>query len=297
MDVKNLVMAVVGMVLAAVMIGGALLPSVASALVVSGDPITYYNNSGQAYKLAVPGDVLEGSRSSVDGANVDTWKLNNEPIIGFVDSTSWTSLIFSDGMYGQIFNSNNNSLAVIYDIVDNDQSPRYVSYVKLTFMEDTIEVNATLGGVENTYSWAYSWAYIPCESNDGVLIANAGPNNAYVSKDTFVVLAGFYSTGNIDRFYYSNNKPDLSIIGAGSGSYTKTYNLVEGTTDVYNLGVSVSITDGGNVEEFAPYQILVPYKIAGHADSGAAYSLFGALPIIVIAGLVMAGVYVFISRK
>lgn len=298
MEKNNLTMGIIGAMICIILLGGLLMPAVSSALVISGDPTTYYNDSGQAYRPAKSGDVLIGTRTVADDVNVDTWTLNGEPITGFLTSgAAWTSLIFSDGMYGKIFNSTNTSMAEIYDIIGNNTTPKYVTGVTLRFTTDTIEVTAIIGGNSVSYSWAYTWAYIPCPSEDGVLIASAGPSNAYVLEDTFLVVAGFYSTGEIDRFYYSNDSPDLTIIGDGSGTIDKSYTPVEGTTDIYNLDVKITVTDGASNEEFGPFQILVPYKIDGHKDSGAAYSMIAILPIIAIVSVLIAAIYVFIGRK
>lgn len=298
MKINNIIMGVLGVVICAIVISGAFLPAVASALVTSGDPISYYNDGGQAYRPAEQGDIIVGSREIVDDVNVDTWTLNGEVIKSFAEQgAQWTSLIFSDGAYGRIYNSSNTSLAGLYDISQNSQIPYYLTGITMEFTANTIEISATSGSTVNTFSWAYTWAYIPCPSNDGVLIANAGPTNAYVLKDTFLVVGGLYSTGEIARFYYSNNSPMLTIVGEGSGTIEKTYNRVDGTTDIYNLNVNISVTDGISTEDFGPYQILVPYKVDGHKDSGPIYAMYSVLPIIAIVGLVMAGIYIFISRK
>jgi hypothetical protein len=114
-----------------------------------------------------------------------------------------------------------------------------------------------------------------------------------VSSYKDIVALGAYTSGDNDTMYRLVNGV-LTIGGAFDHSFNVETSLYEGTTDIYKID-NLTITIGG--ESFTPYYVLVPVEVSGHATSGATYTILSVVPIVVVAGLIMAGIYVFISRK
>lgn len=305
MDVKNLVMAVVGMVLAVVMVGGAFLPSVASALVVSGDPVEYTNTGNFIFREAQDGDVLEITRTIVGDVKTDNVTLNGV-VVGGTTSNEWDNVLLSDGAYVRKVGTSGGTITNAYIMGDTVTPNPFLGFsdggkVKVEFNNGTITgyKSNESGEYIDYFTASYTWAYVASPDGEGshYVSENGQNSNAYVNIDSRVVLCGEYSTGELDTMYYYHNGEMVVYSSGLTATLDKRLELVEGTTDVYKIRPLVTVTNGTITEVFEPYRYLVPLTVEGHKDSGVIYSLMGVLPIVVVAGLIMAGIYVFISRK
>jgi hypothetical protein len=117
--------------------------------------------------------------------------------------------------------------------------------------------------------------------------------------------AGSFTVGEeTHRGLITQTKYGIESYFAGDPNWTVTLEfgtptLKEGTTDLYDgLEPKFVITDGdGNTAEYQPYRSFVLNEAKGHASAGAAYSLLGALPIIVIVSLVLAATAAIVSKR
>lgn len=295
MDVKNLVMGVIALSLGAIMIAGAFLPSVASALIVSGDQIEYENaqdvNAPQHYSRLNSYDV-----SITVTANDYTVIANGVDIVKQVGGQQ--PIIMSDSMVCLMSAVASPALVITTIFVDDD---RLINTPTGTATNIDISFNGgrwTYTEGDTTYSGTYSWVF--GVDPDGEYVTVAGNRAFYANSSTInkdVVYCGYYDTGTLDTGYYTYYDGRL-VTTKYDGELTRSVTTVDGTTDIVNVSNTVvTVTDGSTTEEFTPYRCLVKEVAEGHKDSGPMYALMGALPIVVVAGLVMAGIYVFISRK
>lgn len=294
MDVKNIVMAVVGMVLAAIMIGGALLPSVASALVVSGDSIEITNAQQNGYPHRY--SEVDELELVITVTSDDFEIILNDKVI---EKTSGTQpMVFSNSMYVELSRDSNSNITLFFTLDDLSNS--------LTITQNTIGVTTCVFNdgvwtlspydgeeISGTYDWVITFDEM------GEYIAHIGSSLVYCNsfkKD--IVLCGSYNTGELDTGYYCY-KDGILVSNLGySSELSYDMALANGTTDIYEVSnIECTFSDGTTSESFQPYRYLVKESVDGHADSGPAYALIGVLPIVAIAGLVMAGIYFFISRK
>lgn len=302
MDVKNFVMAVVGMVLAAVMIGGALLPSVASAV---DDERTIYNN-GENLRYS---ELFSGS-SSISDLNITL----------YVSSFTNDELkITNNGVESTINPANYQGTLIMCDQLNIRWDPGNGN-VRLSSASDPLNIltqNALVapltisivgGNVTVTDSADYTatvtptkWLFIPDENGlwETVLSTDSG---VYINSLDQIYFSTIITTGNVG-FIDGHNGVASSYSGE---SYTWTFENMErvaGYVDLYRVNItdfrfSDNMPHNADGSEIIPFQLIVPRYIDAHTSNNlAASALFNALPLIAIAGLVLAGVYVFINRK
>lgn len=300
MDVKRLVMGMVGIMICAVMIGGALLPSVASALVVSGDPVTYYNDDFYTFREVQDGDELVIERYLIEGQKAVKMSLNGEDV---PLNRVYTPIVISDGIMVNIYPASNASTISYRMVKDNPTNESQFwgamseGTVTISFDDGTFTFTMLPSNSDPlTFTVSCDWGYIACPLNDSTHIASAVSDNAYVREGTIPILCASITTPA--TMIYQDNTGEFGISNPDvTGAPIYTYSKVDETTDVYTLNVRVSLTLDGVTTESDAGVFLVPYEVNGHKDSGVAYSLMNVIPIVAVAGLVLAGIYVFISRK
>lgn len=284
----NILTLVITLVVGIILAGSLLAPVISDAQNTIGPEITMTNESSFVLKEADTGDVLKNVRTTVDGTRTDAWTFNDTAIVGpSSGGTNWTVGVMSDSVYMQI-NAPDNASAGSWLYMDGTGTYHYFGNITVTFTDTEIQIDT--GNADTSANVDYTWAYVICPYEEGEYIAPALGGTGYVSKATDVLLCGFYSTGELDTtYYYHDGNSYVSTEG-----YSMTANIAlalhEGTTDIYDATVSVTVTDGVDSETFTPYRIFVPYEVTGHAASGASYSLLGAIPIMVIVALVMVAV-------
>lgn len=302
MDVKNLVMAVVGMVLAAVMIGGAFLPAVGSA-----GKVTYTNDYGS---MAEYSDIDWSAEMEIIDQKIK-WVVDGEDQTDFMMKRSGRIyLVLSDTSY--IFYDQNNSLDIpanagISYINENGEAVNItgVTACSIVASDGTITYTPTRTGgvVSDPISIGYSWMFASNDSGDYRSLNLANFSSATLEYNSVNQIYGVNyveSAGNTwfsfngDKVKYGLTEMDMSIesVQVMNGVYRSTVN----TTD---SDWSFSIEVDNEPYQVNPYVYIVPYEVIGYNDgyNPAISSMFETLPIIAVAGLVMAGIYVFISRK
>lgn len=285
---------VIALVLGGLLVGGLLIPSIEAIQTNVGDEITITNNSPIVLREAHEGDVLKVVRSVSDGTTTDTWTLNGEVCLGPTGSAdTWNVGVMSDGIYFSINSPSNGSIGSWIDIPNNGTLTNISGVIggvaqsyQITFNADTMVLENVTSTPTTVATSPYSWAYVLCPFGEGEYCA-AMPNGAGVVKDpNQIILSGLYYTGDLDTTYCYNK-----VAFVGNTDYSMTANITtalhEGTTDIYDANVTVTITDGTNSETFTPYRILVPYEVTGHETSGMYYVMFGVISILGIVALVV----------
>lgn len=292
---------VVGVILA----GSLLVPVINDAQTTVGDKITLTNESPIVLREVEPGDVLECVRTVSDGVTSDQWTLNGEPAIGPTGGEDrWNVGVMSDGLYIQVNAPTNSAIGQWYDMTS--PTPNYISgggssgaHYGVEFGEDNIQLYREYGSDSPilVVTVPYTWAYTLCPYREGEYCAPIAGGVGLVSNPNQIILCGAYTSGELDTMYYYKDGQTY----VSNSSYTMTANIDtavhSGTTDIYDATISVAMTDGANTETYTPYRILVPYQVVGHEAGGATYSLLGAIPIIVFAGLIVGIAGAVIVRR
>lgn len=311
MDIKGFPALIVGVVVAVVLVG-AVVPGFVGASDSAGTPITKTNvGTGHTFKEMVAGDVLKCESVYSGSSRTDTWTLNGETVLNEgITGLTWDWALISDVYFLQVNASINSAVGSGQEIKDPLGSVAYYSGADSTnpnktftwtLSADGLTYSLKIGDTEtSTWTNTPSWVYVVSTVEDGAYMSAQVTTNAYYAKqgDKDIILAGNYTTGDLDTGYYYGKDGVLTVVDS---DYTGTVNfdqeLSDGTTDIYDTLVTVSISDGTNTEEFSPYRALVPYEVEGHASSGALYTLLQILPLLVGAGLVIGAVGWFITRK
>ena len=289
MDVKNLVMAVVGMVLAAVMIGGALLPAVSSAV---DENTTKFNNPTVEYMMLEDGESYTASIVVTDG--VFSVTINGESYT----NTVFDILHISDT--SQItFNAGANIKPIVVALIDG--VPTRVAEcdsVTVNAMDGNIDITVVKANETTTYSTTYEWLVHSDKDGDYGVIRSANGRTLYFNNVNQLYWSKIESvTGGIN--YYTLQNGEIMVNGESLTNVEYSGNTVlDNVTSVLmssgNSGFSYQ--EDGNSKVIS--WIIAPIEIIGHNDEFVpVLAMFNVLPLIAIAGLVMAGIYVFISRK
>lgn len=300
----NILTLVITLTLGVILAGSLLMPVISNAQDNLGDPITLTNDSPIVLREAHEGDVLKVVRSVSNDTTTDTWTLNGDVCLGPTGSAdTWNVGVMSDGIYLSINSPSNGAIGAWLNIPDNGNltnlsgvSNGVAQSYQITFNADTMVLENVTATPITIATCPYSWAYVLCPYGEGEYCA-AMPNGAGLVKDpNQIILSGLYYTGELDTTYCYN-----SVAFVGKTDYSMTANITtalhEGTSDIYDANVTVTITDGTDSETFTPYRILVPYEVSGHATAGAAYSLLGAIPVMVIIGLVLAATTAIMVKR
>lgn len=312
MDIKTISVALVAVMVGAVMFG-ALIPTFQSIADNAGEPITKTNvGTSHTFREMVPGDELRVDSVWVNGIKTDTWTLNGETVLNEgITSLEWDWALISDAYFLQSFASNNSSVGAYGAIVAEPGATQYLggavesspnrSYIWVMNDDKSITYHRDYAGdIGTPVTYNSTWAYVASTIEDGAYMSAQVTTNPYFAKqgDKNIILAGNYTTGELDTGYYYSKNGVLTLLNS---SYTGTVNfeqsLSRGTTDIYDTLVTVSVTDGTINEQFSPYRALVPYEVTGHASSGSVYEVFTILPLVVAVGLLLGTIGFFVSRR
>lgn len=304
MKVNNLIMGVISIMICALLVGTALLPAINSASS-NADIKTYYNDDGTTFREMREGDVFEGMRTVSESGNIDVWYLNGEPIN--LSISDWDNVLMTNGVYVRANSSTSSSFGAYYVSSNptsqtnmHSSSTEWCKFVFTAGADSIVITKMTSNDTEPSEigTYPYTWGFVACPVDQGAYMASSSANGTgYVLSDSEIILCGAYTTGDLDTMYFYHDGTFSTATDTITGTADIERTLVNGTKDVYNVSVSVNLTNGTLNESFEPFKILIPYKITGHLSNGPIANMFGILPFIAIAGLIMAGIYVFISRK
>lgn len=302
METKSMIELIIGFLVGAIILAS-FVPIFVNVQNASGDEITLTNESDVVLKTIDDGDVLKlTSTRNADSTKTDVWTINNKVISNVSGgSLSWNVGLISDAMYVRIISSGNASSGAT------------------TLMDSTTGVEQYIGPAttEGVYTWtwtfengemtyidrygtvvvaSYTWGYVACPLEDGEYYS-AETVGAGICKDASdLILCGGYTSGSLDTMYALHNGETYTSVSDYSMNVNATTSIHEGTTDIYDITVSVDISDGTDTETFTPYRIYLPYEVTGHATKGVMFDIFGLLPLIAGVGLLMGAVVYFLRR-
>lgn len=292
----GLIGVVMTVLIGVILIGTVLAPTVEGIQKTAGDEITLTNNSAIVLREMQIGDVLQ---CTVIDANNDTWTLNGEPITNLSQSTvTWNVGIISDGIYLQINSGANSSSGSFYDMALETPTVNYLNGTTpgttytFTAEEDDIVVVGN-----STIRYPYTWGYVVCTYEDGQYYSAESTGSGICSSADDLILCGTYTSGELDTAYAYRNGQTYVSNTAYSMSIPYELSLHEGTTDIYDIDVTVTMTDGTNTETFTPYRIYLPYEVTGHEASGAEYTLYGVVIVLFVIVVFMVAVRALMTRE
>lgn len=267
-----------------------LVPVINGAQTVTGDPVTYENETSVTLRGASAGDVLHAFIDTDDN-NAKKITLNGVEIESFDTLTFADACIISDSLYMQVDPTRDTNYLYLSSLVSGGAS--WWSDCTIEFTATTIRIHGTSenGAIDETHN--YSWGYVICNPANGTYCASVAGGTGYVNTTKDVILCGMYLTGDNDTPYVYKNGVFTTSQWTGTKSVNVDMEKVSGTTDIYTATVDVDIGD----ENFTPYRIYLPLEVHGHADHGAVYSMLGVIPLIVIVGLIVGIVGVVAIRR
>lgn len=275
----NLLTLVITLTLGVILAGSLLMPAVTDAQRTAGEEVHFDNiQSGYTYRLT---EKTETVSITITGSNGNIY-YNGEAITddGFALFTD-TVAIRAD--------ATNKNLFVSTPTASNEYRISWNSNYSFVF-DNGICTITDVGNSTVTATIPYTWMFSPADEGEWVTVT--GSSTHYVNSINDIVASGYYSTGDNDTGYCVKDG-----IATVTEDFTTKANFtltpVSGTTDAFTATMTIDVGD----ENFTPWFMLIKRDIVGHEASGAAYSLYGAIPIIVIAGLVLAGASAILVRN
>lgn len=296
MDVKNLVMAVVGMVLAAVMIGGALLPSVASA---TETERTFSNSEESLFYMEKIENLTNYSFSWVHGSK--TIVVNDETMTLPTNPNSYTLVCVTDDMAIR-FVDNATAMQVIGETLATSGS----TGIYVTVENGNLTLNNGVATI--TKDNANGFVIMPTPASHVMKSPN---QSAYIltssellgmgiSSIEGVWNVGFSISGTINNLtvtqYSGTNAYDVKNITTSSSEVRGFVDLINIESISFDVENSTSSYSGSVLYNY----FIVPTEVTAELvdkPTNTIISLFSVIPLVAVAGLVMVGIYVFISRK
>lgn len=289
MEVKNLAIAIIGISIAWIMIGGALVPAVDSAIKTNMDVEqnpTYFFSAFKDY-----------------GGDVELTPTNSALIINGVENT--TGFVVSSN-YALEYSSGTNSYSFkMFSLEFGIKEGITGAYIH---EDGTVTIN--IGDESYTTTEAPEFVFISDPNGTWGDFRNSSFHVSY-GNTVYVTHTGNFNFGGVATNVYYSAKIERGI-------YTDVNAHILDTDTSEYVPADISISDEEIVEYSGNYgmhsSVMLNYNGESYKDlyafvfapidyrveneqQGIINSIFATIPLIVIAGLVMTGVYVFISRK
>lgn len=279
----NILTLVITLVVGIVLAGSLLAPVISDAQNTLGDPITKSNDFSlfRNERYAEGGELtgsIEGSSLTLNDYTLTLTGSYIQPILG-------------DTFYMQCHYSGGTASEIILTTIDGVYTSVTVNG-NLTISANNGVYTFTAG--ESTYSGTYNklW-YLTSEENAThalIQLSNA-PSHYYNADYIPYVLLGTGPTGH--TIYYNGNY--VAETPGAEITVTPGTELVEGTSNIYT-GTTVTATFNGEPVTSNAW-LLIEENVSGRATAGAAYSLVGAIPILVIVAIVMVAIGAITMRR
>lgn len=276
MNVNKIVTAALGIMIAVVMIGGAFLPAISSSVDEIG--VKYNNPTGVLSKMS------EGETVTVV-IDVETGQItvNGEYTINSGVATISDQFIISSTAGNLLYNSVNATQNITeYDITVNLNGK-----------------NAIVTYGETTDNYTFDWCFYPSIDGDYRGYANATSNKEIYLNDIDQLYGAnwlnsknvwFSFVGDTVKVGGITTEADYSLNQLGNYSDAYTLMIGGGAEGQYTFTYDEYVTH--------PRFYVMPAEIEAHTSAdNAIIAMYNILPIVAIAGLVMAGIYVFFTRK
>lgn len=299
----NILTLVITLVIGIILAGSLLAPVISDAQKTIGPEVTLTNDSDIVLREIEDGDVFKLTSTVVSGSKTDVWTINDAPIAGINGSAlGWNVGLISDAMYVQVMASGNPSSG---SVLMMDSTTGEKQYISRATTDGTYVWSWTFSDGELTYidrygttvTAQYTWGYVACPFEEGEYYSAEASGSGVCKSVNDLILCGAYTTGALDTAYAYYNGQTYAANTDYTMSVDAQTELHAGTTDIYDITVSVNMTDGTNTETFTPFRIFLPYEVTGHEAGGASYALVGAIPIMVIVALLMVAVGAIAYRR
>lgn len=274
----NILTLAITLTIGVILAGSLLMPVIIDAQTTMGDPITYTNTSSYG-EIYVTEDI-SGTHTIVMDAESNTITYDSEvissPTRGYIVVTD-AIVVVNQGAY----------ITICYGSDTYQFNASWGNSYDITFEDGTATmIRTSSGGTQTTFTKEYTWIGYKVASG-GNYINMSSDANKYLSNMNNLLSVGYYSSGDNDTFYcLKDGEITISETTFTASVALSSTDIVSGTTDVYYAYPVISVDE----ESYTPYVWAVQKEIYGHQTAGASYELLGAIPIIVIIGLVLAGV-------
>lgn len=285
----NLLTLVVTLTLGIILAGSLLMPVITDAQTNLGNPTTITNDG--LYNMGWQDSVT--IEIEKDGTNVNI-TINGE---SFVPTTSAaTPILLTKDVFVGAYLAAGSAVSVGTRFTDPNNIVQLTANTLTASASITVEnEHITIVKDSDTILDADCGKTLAVKENgEYTVVTSSNFNKMKIATDKDVIFMGAYYTGDLDCFY--------DTYAGTAGTYTITAQItksaMDGTTDLFDVTTgTVTISDGIDSETFTPFYGMFKASVNGHESAGGAYSLLGALPIIVIIGLVLAGVSAIFIRN
>lgn len=288
MEKTNLLTLVVTLTVGIILAGSLMMPVIADAQLTAGPATTLtnekYASENYKYNIWDGSDIVLEYTPSPDISTPGIFTVNGESVtlLGISQRIVLASNDFASRSGGTAVSVLNSQFV---------ESTTQLGNTAFTYTITNKEYTLELGN--NTYTGTVDWLVYATDDGDANLVQLKDTNAFYTSyQDKIVVLGNIYTTGDNDTFYsYFGGDLTVNAAYADESSVDLTKVRKDGYTDIYNTTITVNVGD----ESFTPFFILAPEVVNGH-EADATFSLLGVLPILVIIGLVLAGMSAIFVR-
>lgn len=299
---NKLITLVITLVVSIILVGTILVPVLNDAQSTIGEKVTYTNEKPTAlpYNYGAV-DTYELIATDVNESGwYTTYTLNGESFT-VPGNGVFVPLLFTDKCDVTVW-LGQSPIRVGYSHEDGTTAPTYLAINTATYPTLKLAVDngvmSVVGIKEDTtetelLTLEVAWAYGIKDNGEYIAALNGITGKYYDPADvkSFVVSGGAYTTGDLDTFYTYYNGASTCDITAYSIETTLTGSLVAGTTDINKVdSFGIKISDDDSSETFVPYRVLIKETVIGHEAGGAAYSLLGVIPVMVIVALVVIAI-------
>lgn len=314
MKVENIFLGAISITIAVIMIAGALLPVIFSS---TAEADTYTNDG--LFKMGHTDTDIPRIDWSADKPYIITVKsINRIDMSNLEVGVRYT--IFASSIFAIDYMIMSNESVQIYGYSDSAyftlSSTDSESWLVLQSYQGAVSAIYRTNGENVTVNYTQTpegYYYI---SHDGNLVLKNSNESCFLSKDSEIALIGIvtrpdvisnkeigilgtgtYDNLNFSFFYGSGVTPSITDV-------TVSFEENKGHIDFITLnGIAFKLTAGGDeptVQTVNPNYFIVPEDVtlerSYHMSSPEA-AILNILPIVVIAGSVMIGLYIFVNRK
>lgn len=283
MDVKNLVIGMVGIMICAVMVGGALLPTIAS---INDNSVTVYNNEQGQYSSII------GEDMTIEVTDTYDLTVNDIPVELIIAEIP---AIVTDSFMVKIDTKYNGNYIAYYSESTGSVRKNNIESMTITISDNNANI---VVGTDDPVSIPISWGYIASTTGDYRAVwtpfdVNINDISQFYGANWIGITQKFASYHG-DKVLYNGNEINANYNLTPNNRAEDVFSLKQGgTVNDYSFEIDAN----GVPYTVNPFLCIVPASIEGTTDGYQFASLFNVIPLITVAGVVMVGAYVFISRK
>lgn len=292
----NLLTLAITLTIGVILAGSLLMPVISDAQKNTNDTLINEVSEGMTFKLDGVDDYNLTTTDSVrawliNGTAVDMYSAAGA--LAITDKCRFEK----NGGYVSLYDATGSRIANLSGVA-NKVVVEYTAETKV-FSVTTYTGAGDSAELANTYTYNVEniLYYIP-GGDYGAIQTNGDPDISYYVNDLSEVIAGgAYTTGDLDTSYFAEG----TTVYVGNSSYTAsgTATTVKEYTDaIKGSSYSITVTDGEDSETFTPYTVFVPLKVIAHtSEQNGQIALYGAIPILVIVGLLMAAIGAIYTKR